>query len=175
MIYVSNHMSYLDAFIAGATIPNFLKYLGKAEILAWPGLGYLLKKFYVPVWRDDPEHRHRSMEQMNEKLKTGASFFICPEGTCNTTPELLKYFHKGAFRLAIHNQIPVVPLTFVGAADLFPRNGFMLRPGTITVYWSQPISIQGLTDADAAMLREQCMHIIRGNLLKHYPAGQYPQ
>lgn len=31
-IYISNHRSYLDAFIAANVIPNFLKYLGKAEM-----------------------------------------------------------------------------------------------------------------------------------------------
>jgi 1-acyl-sn-glycerol-3-phosphate acyltransferase len=167
LIYISNHMSYLDAFVAAAAIPNFVKYLGKAEILAWPGLGYLLKKFYVPVKRDDPENRHWSMEQMNEKLKTGASFFICPEGTCNTSGELLKYFHKGAFRLAIENKIPIVPLTFIGTANLFPRSGFMLRPGKIIVYWHQAIPTSNMSEDDIDALVSTCTDIMKHHLISN--------
>ncbi|MCW3124665.1 MAG: phospholipid/glycerol acyltransferase, partial [Bacteroidetes bacterium] len=50
-IFISNHRSLLDAMIAGAVIPNYVKFLGKKEMLKWPVLGYLLDKFYVPVER----------------------------------------------------------------------------------------------------------------------------
>ena len=44
LIFVGNHRSYLDALISGTAIKNYKKYIGKAEVLKWPVLGYLLKK-----------------------------------------------------------------------------------------------------------------------------------
>jgi 1-acyl-sn-glycerol-3-phosphate acyltransferase len=173
LVYISNHMSYLDALIAGSVIPNFVKFLGKAEILNWPGLGFLLKHFYVAVQRDDKNNRAWSMDQMNEKVKTGASFFICPEGTCNTTENLLKTFYDGAYKLAIGNKIPIVPLTFIGAGDLMPRDSIIIRPGKIVVYWSEPIDTSNMAMDDIPALKKQTTDIITANLLKHYPDRKY--
>ncbi len=172
-IFISNHMSYLDGIIAAAIIPNYIKYLGKAEILEWPVLGYVMKHMYVAVQRDDEDDRQRSMLEMTEKLKTGASFFICPEGTCNTTEDLLKYFHSGAFRLAIDNRLPLVPLTFIGTHILYPRYGLMLKPGTITVYWNRPIDTSAYTMASVEKLKIHTQQIMRTHLLKHFPEAKY--
>lgn len=172
-IFVSNHRSYLDGIVASAVIPNFSKFLGKAEILSWPVLGYIMKHLYVAVQRDDEQDRQRSMNEMREKLKTGASFFICPEGTCNTTPELLKYFHHGAFRLAIENKLPLVPLTFVNTGNIFPRHGLMLRPGTVHVYWHEPIETANMQINVIEQLEEKTKLVMRGDLLKHYLSGKY--
>lgn len=166
-VYISNHTSYLDALVAGALIRDYIKFLGKGEILYWPVLGYLLKHLYVPVWRDDSEHRAWSMEQMKEKVRTGASFFICPEGTCNTTPQLLKHFHSGAFRLAIECQIPLVIFTIVDAARLFPRKGLMIRPGKLIVYRHPPIDTSGMKEADVEKLKSRAIDIITADLMKH--------
>ncbi len=172
-VFISNHTSYLDGIIAGAVIHNFLKFLGKGEILTWPVLGYLLKHLYVAVWRDDKQHRAWSMAEMKEKLKTGASFFICPEGTCNTTTDFFTHFHSGAYRLAIDNKLPLVPLTFIGAGQLFPRNGLMIKPGKITVYWHPAIDTSQLTADDVDALKVQTIEIMRKNLLLHFPGGKY--
>lgn len=172
-IFVSNHMSYLDGIVAAAVIPNFTKYLGKAEILDWPVLGYIMKHLYVAVQRDDEADRQRSMIDMTEKLKTGASFFICPEGTCNTTPQLLKYFHGGAFRLAIDNNLPLVPFTFIGTHLRFPRKGLMLHPGKVVVYWHKPIDTSVFTKADVEALKTTVRVIMQNDLLAHFPEGKY--
>ncbi|MBL7778490.1 MAG: 1-acyl-sn-glycerol-3-phosphate acyltransferase [Chitinophagales bacterium] len=172
-IFVSNHRSYLDGIVASAIIPNFSKFLGKAEILSWPVLGYIMKHLYVSVQREDEQDRQRSMNEMREKLKTGASFFICPEGTCNTTPALLKYFHHGAFRLAIENKLPLVPLTFVNTGNIFPRHGLMLKPGTVHVYWHEPIETTAIDLTELEQLEKTTKATLMSDLLKHYPSGKY--
>ncbi len=173
LIYVSNHRSYLDAFIASASIPNYTKFLGKAEIKSWPVLGYLMDKFYVSVQRDDENDRHRSMTEMSEKLKSGASFFICPEGTCNTTYALLKHFHSGAFRLAIQHKLPLVPLTFVGSGELFPRHGLMLKPGKIVVVWHKEMDTTAFPESDYGNLRSLAIQVIEQDLCLYYPSKRY--
>ncbi|MBL0308614.1 MAG: 1-acyl-sn-glycerol-3-phosphate acyltransferase [Bacteroidetes bacterium] len=171
-IFISNHTSYLDALVAGTLIRNYVKFLGKAELLYWPVLGYLIKHLYVPVRREDSENRAWSMEQMKEKVHAGASFFICPEGTCNTTPELLKHFHSGAFRLAVACQIPLVVFTIVNAGRLFPRKGLMIRPGRLVVYRHRPIETTGMVEADVERLKEQAIALITTDL-EHESASKF--
>ena len=172
-VYVSNHRSLLDAVIAGAVIPNYLKFLGKAEMLQWPVLGYLLSRFYVPVQRHDAADRARSMAIMEEKIKTGCSFFICPESTSNTTPNLLIRFYNGAFRLSADTGVPLVPLTFVGSGEAWPRGG-LIHPGSrLIVYWHPPIPAAEFQGDRLTAGRERVESVIRADLLRHYPDGRY--
>jgi 1-acyl-sn-glycerol-3-phosphate acyltransferase len=173
-VYISNHRSLLDAVIAGAVIPNYVKFLGKAEMLQWPVLGYLLAKFYVPVQRQDSADRARSMQIMEEKIKTGCSFFICPESTCNTTTAFLTRFYNGAFRLSADTGVSLVPLTFVGSGDRWPRKGRqMIHPGKLIVYFHPAIPASEFQEDKLAAGREKVENIIRADLLRHYPSGSY--
>ena len=172
-VYISNHRSYLDGVIAGAVIPNFVKFLGKAEMLSWPVVGFLLKHYYVPVWRDDKQHRAWSLAQMEQKIKTGCCFFICPEGTCNITDDYFIHFHSGAFRLAADAHISLVPLTFIGSGERMPRNRFLIHPGKIIVYWHSAIPAVELTTDTIEQNKDKVKAIMTADLLKHYPMGRY--
>ena len=172
-VYISNHRSLLDPLIAGAVIPNYLKFLGKTEMLRWPVLGYLLGKFYVPVQRNEEADRKKSMDAMVEKMRTGCSFFICPEGTCNRGPELLTHFHSGAFRLAAETGVPLVPLTFVGAGERMPRDSYLLYPGTVTVYCHPAIAASEFQETKLTEGKERVINMIKADLLAHYPSGKY--
>lgn len=170
-VYVPNHRSYLDAMVVGSSIPNHVKYLGKAEILKWPILGFILKHYHIAVQRNDAGSRSLSLEQMNELVKSGASLCIFPEGTCNTTTSLLKKFHEGAFKIAVPNKIPIVPITVIGTGELMPRNGLMLRPGKIILYWHEPISTKDFKFEDIPMLVDKVKQTLIADLAQHYPNG----
>lgn len=170
-VYVPNHRSYLDAMVVGSSIPNHVKYLGKAEILKWPILGFILKHYHIAVQRNDAGSRSLSLEQMNELVKSGASLCIFPEGTCNTTTSLLKKFHEGAFKIAVPNKIPIVPITLIGTGELMPRSGLMLRPGKIILYWHEPISTKDFKFEDIPMLVDKVKQTLIADLAQHYPNG----
>lgn len=170
-VFVPNHRSYLDALVAGAHIPNHVKYLGKIEALRWPIFGFIVKHYNITVKRDDAGSRSLSLEQMDMLAKSGASIGVFPEGTCNTTTHLLKDFHHGAFKIAVPNQMPIVPISVIGTGELMPRNGFLLKPGKVMLYWHEAISTKGCTMDDIPMLIEKVRKVILADLEKHYPNG----
>ena len=172
-IFVGNHRSYMDALISGTVIKNYKKYIGKAEILKWPVLGYLLDKLYIPVHRDDKDHRAWSMNQLYVKAKEGASIVLFPEGTCNNTKEHLKKFHDGAFKLAIPTKLPIAVFTIIGAGELWPRDTILIKPGKIIVYWSEIIKMDEYTSVENDMekLKEKVRETMKPYLEKHYPNG----
>jgi 1-acyl-sn-glycerol-3-phosphate acyltransferase len=172
-IFTSNHRSLLDAVVAGASIPNYVKFLGKKEMLKWPVLGYLLDKFYVPVERNNKEDRTQSMRLVEEKLKSGASFFICPEGTCNRTDEFFTHFYNGAFRMSADTGIPLMPLTFIGSGDRWPRSEPRIYPGRLIVYYHVPIPASAFQGDNLESGKQQVIELMRQDLLKHYPSGKY--
>ncbi len=172
-IFISNHRSYLDALVAGVSIDNYTKFLGKAEILNWPVFGFLLKHFYIPVWRNDKQHRAWSMEQMEEKIAGGYSIFICPEGTCNTTTDFFTRFYDGAFKLAAESKINLVPLTFIATGELMPRNDLLLIPGKVSVFFHEPIPYSEIDLNDLEKIKVRVQEIMRNDLLKYYPSGHF--
>jgi 1-acyl-sn-glycerol-3-phosphate acyltransferase len=159
--------------ISGTVIKNYKKYIGKAEILKWPVLGYLLDKLYIPVHRDDKDHRAWSMDQLYVKAKEGASIVLFPEGTCNNTKEHLKKFHDGAFKLAIPTKLPIAVFTIIGAGELWPRDTILIKPGKIIVYWSEIIKMDEYTSVENDMekLKEKVRETMKPYLEKHYPNG----
>ena len=158
--------------ITGSIIPNYIKFIGKAEILKWPILGYLLKKLYIPVERDNKLGRAWSLEQLYIKAKEGASMVILPEGTCNMGPSLLKHFHDGAFRLAIDEKLPMAIMTIIGAGELWPRNQILIRPGKILVYWDYLEITEEFTSIEKLeALKDKVRTIMLTHLIQHYPSG----
>ena len=130
-IFVGNHRSFLDAIISGGFIYNYKKFIGKAEILKWPFMGFILRKLYIPVKREDKDSRKKSMEQLIEKMKEGYSMVVFSEGKSNTTDEPLLPFKDGAYSTSCETKIPIVPFVMYGADHIWPRKQFLIRPGKI--------------------------------------------
>lgn len=130
-IFVGNHRSFLDAIISGGFIYNYKKFIGKAEILKWPFMGFILRKLYIPVKREDKDSRKKSMEQLIEKMKEGYSMVVFSEGKSNTTDAPLLPFKDGAYSTSCETKIPIVPFVMYGADHLWPRKQFLIRPGKI--------------------------------------------
>lgn len=132
-IFVGNHRSMLDAIISSGFIPNAKKFIGKAEILNYPFLGYILKRLYIPVKREDKASRLWSKEQLLLKMKEGFSMVIFAEGTCNFSEKPLLDFKDGAFEASCALQIPLVPFVIDRADVLWHRNVWLISPGTIKI------------------------------------------
>jgi putative phosphoserine phosphatase/1-acylglycerol-3-phosphate O-acyltransferase len=73
-----------------------------------------------------------------ERLKSGTSIAIAPEGTRSPTPRLNR-FKKGAFHLAMQAGVPLVPVVIRNAGDVMWRGSLVIRPGTIDVAVLKPI------------------------------------
>lgn len=166
-ILIGNHMSYLDALISAVASDNYKKYIGKAEILNYPVVGYLLKKLYVPVKREEKESRKWSMEAMYNYMQDGVSMVIFPEGTCNTTPKLLKEFKDGAFSLSRQLGVPIAICAIKGAAECMPRKLLSIRPGIVQVHWLKVINPKDFNTLEE--MKATSKEIIYKKLLEFYP------
>ncbi len=138
-IYISNHNSNLDPFISGALIESDYKFIGKAEALKIPVIGYALRHLNVPVERANPEDRARSMADLAHALKQGFSLIIYPEGTRNRGNELVGAFWEGAFRLSIEYGFSIVILAAINSDQRIPPTRWLLNPGKLFYAWSEPI------------------------------------
>lgn len=162
-VYVANHISALDIVISASAMVQPMKFLAKMETKYIPMFGYMVKMLAIVVDRKNEESRKKSMLYMVQDIKNGNSIFVYPEGTRNRTDAPLKEFKDGAFRTAILAQAPIAVQTIVGAKELNPPSGLQLQPGTVEVYWSEPISTVGMTTDDVEKLKE----MVRQEMLSH--------
>jgi 1-acyl-sn-glycerol-3-phosphate acyltransferase len=147
-IYMMNHNSNLDAPAVFMKIPGPVRVLGKKELFRLPVLATAMRMGgFVPVDRSNREAAIESARTAARIAASGASFLIAPEGTRSRTGDLLP-FKKGGFHIAIDSRVPVLPITVVGAFELMPPGSFAIRPGTIEIFFHDPIETSGLQSRD---------------------------
>ncbi len=161
-IYCSNHVSYLDIVISYLIIPNYFVFMGKQELNKAPLFRIFFKEMNILVDRKSPTSAHRSLLRLTDEIKTGHSVFLYPEGTISSAGKL-RPFKNGAFKLAIEQQVPIVPITFLNNWKLLQNGGFFKshgRPGISRVVVHEPISTIGMTEDDLVSLRARVHTVI---------------
>jgi 1-acyl-sn-glycerol-3-phosphate acyltransferase len=165
-IYAANHASLFDIPAAFAGIPDRVHFIYKRELERIPIFGWSLKfgKTYIAIDRGSATDAMRSIERAADKIRSGASVILFPEGTRSSSGKLQE-FKRGAFSLAVKSGVPVVPLTINGSFRVMPRETFRIRPGTITLVFGSPIDVGKLDGKSAEIrLREE----VRSQIAQHF-------
>ncbi|MCO5238963.1 MAG: 1-acyl-sn-glycerol-3-phosphate acyltransferase [Chitinophagaceae bacterium] len=174
-IFVSNHISFLDAAIVVKTYRQPIRALGKEETAGIPVFGYIYKNAIVTVNRSSPDDRSRSVLKLKAVLQQGISILIFPEGTFNETGKPLKSFFDGAFRIAIETGTPVKPVLLLDSFNRMPYGKlFTLTPGRSRAVFMEEIPVQGLTVEDIPSLKQEVYKRMEQRLL-HYGASWVKQ
>jgi 1-acyl-sn-glycerol-3-phosphate acyltransferase len=143
VVFMANHESWLDLPALGATIPVQVRFLAKRWLFSVPFFGWGMTAMgFIPVDRPYRRTATRSFEKAATRIRAGRSLLIHPEGTRTTTESLLP-FQRGGFLVALKSGVPIVPVGIEGARGCLPRHGYLLRPGTITVRFGDPIPTAG--------------------------------
>jgi 1-acyl-sn-glycerol-3-phosphate acyltransferase len=167
-IFVANHISYMDIPPLVLISHQPIRILGKYEMVKIPVFGWIYRAAVVLVDRKNAETRSKSVRALKAALKHGISIFIFPEGTFNETPEPLKDFFDGAFRIAIETETPIKPLLLVDTLDrLHYQSILSLTPGKNRVIYLQEIPVSGMTLKDIPALRQQVYDIMDAGLRRY--------
>ena len=132
-IFCPNHVSTLDIPLILAVLPVPLQYIGKAEIAAIPIFGYFYRNNSVIVNRKNRKDAYTAFLKAGEKLQTGLSMCIFPEGGIPQANIFLKKFKNGPFRLAMEQNTTIIPITMPDNKTMFPQEYFKGRPGIVRV------------------------------------------
>lgn len=159
-VYVANHLSQLDILVLGAHLERDYRWLAKASLFRIPFLGWhLAQSGHVPVYRG--EHRQKNellAQRIHKVVEQGASLLFFPEGTRSPDGKLQR-FRVGAFRTAVRESLPVVPLVLKGTHELFVRGARDLsvhadRECSVTVLPALHATAQGDEKHRAQVLRD---------------------
>lgn len=148
-ILAGNHQSWFDVPAVAAFVPKSFHFVAKKELervfifgRAWKSAGH------ISVDRSDRESAVRSLEVAGRQLRReGSAVVIFPEGTRAADDEL-QAFKKGAFMLALHTGVPIVPFGVAGSRRIMPKGRWRVRKGPIIVHFGEPIPTAGLKPDD---------------------------
>jgi len=127
-------------------VPGANKTIAKSSFAKVPIFGWFYKRGAVLVNRKEDKSRSRSFEQMKKVLAMGMHMCIYPEGTRNRTPEPLKKFYDGAFKLSIASQKQIIPCILTGTNKAMPiHKTFYLLPTKLRMQFLSPVSPENKT------------------------------
>ncbi|WFD31834.1 1-acylglycerol-3-phosphate O-acyltransferase [Malassezia sp. CBS 17886] len=163
-IIVGNHQSQLDVLYLGAMMPKRCVMMSKKELRWAPLLGqFLALGGAVFIDRKSRSRAIATMREAGQYMKReNLALFAFPEGTRSNLPipDLLP-FKKGVFHLAIQSQIPIIPVVCENYFKLYDSRSWF-DAGTLHIACLEPISTQGLTEADT----DQLIGTVRTAMLK---------
>jgi 1-acyl-sn-glycerol-3-phosphate acyltransferase len=134
VVYIINHSSTLDMFIiAGLGLPH-TRYVAKYEFLYNPLFLVLGKASgQIFVKRQEKDKAVAALHKAYARVrKNNFSLLVAPEGT-RKHEGLIGRFKKGAFRIALDLQYPIVPIHIKGARELCPGGSLTVYPGMVSV------------------------------------------
>jgi 1-acyl-sn-glycerol-3-phosphate acyltransferase len=139
-IVLSNHASWYDVLALTAIIPKRYRFVGKKELTRVPLWGRAWQASgHIAIDRSDTNRAVESLDRAGQMVREDrSSIIIFPEGT-RTSTGALQPFKKGAFMLALHNGIELLPTAVQGTHAILPKDSWRVRPGRIIVRFGTPL------------------------------------
>jgi 1-acyl-sn-glycerol-3-phosphate acyltransferase len=169
-MFVANHTSMTDIMLMLAIEKNPFVFVGKKELTKIPLFGYFYKRTCILVDRNSTKSKKEVFNRAQQRLSSGLSICIFPEGGVYNDCDLICEFKNGAFRLAIEHQIPIIPMTFADNLKRLPYD-FLSggTPGEMRVTIHKKINTIGLELSDKNKIKNQTRTLLY-NELKSYQA-----
>jgi putative phosphoserine phosphatase/1-acylglycerol-3-phosphate O-acyltransferase len=168
-VFIFNHRNNFDAFIVVRLVERKFTGVAKKEMANNPitvSLGKLADVAFVD--RADSTSAVASLKGVQRAAKKGLSILIAPEGSRLDTTDDVGPFKKGAFRMAMAAEIPIVPIVIRNAEVIAATKGNSLHPGTVDVTVLPPISVADWTRETLDERIEEVRGLFR-ETLQHWP------
>ena len=160
-LVVSNHASYLDGPLMTAALPGRFTFVVQHGAAGWPVFGRIIRGMGVTfVNRAEARTGAAQTRGLIRRLQAGESLVVFPEGTFRDDAPGLLPFRKGAFLMAVHAGVPVVPAAIRGTRRLFGEGRRLLRWNPVSVELFAPLAPGGDHRHAMEQLRDETRAVI---------------
>jgi 1-acyl-sn-glycerol-3-phosphate acyltransferase len=170
-LLLANHISWLDIAAIHALVPQ-ARFVSKADVLAWPLLGWLIKGAgTLFIERERKRDALRVVHQVAASLQSGDTVAVFPEGTTGDGHRLLP-FHANLLQAAIATGTPVqcMVLRYSDALHaVSPAVQFLGETTLMQSFW-RVVSAQGLSVRVELLEPQGTRHADRRALAEHLRA-----
>lgn len=172
VMFVANHISWLDIYLLDAVCP--VRFVAKAEVRAWPVIGWLAVK--IGTLFIERARRHdtaRAGREVVDALRQGDCVAVFPEGT-TSNGTLLRPFHASLLQSAITSGARLWPVAIRyvhrdGTVNLSPAYVDNISFGAslfrilnepdleAEITYLEPLPVQGRSRRELAALAEKAI------------------
>jgi acyl-[acyl-carrier-protein]-phospholipid O-acyltransferase/long-chain-fatty-acid--[acyl-carrier-protein] ligase len=109
-LLVCNHVSFVDAFLVGACVSRFMRFVMHRSYYTHPALHWLFRLMQaIPIAGGHRQAVHTALAQARQALGEGQVVCIFAEGAITRTGNLLP-FKRGFERIIAGLDVPVIPV-----------------------------------------------------------------
>lgn len=170
VLYIGNHRSYFDILLTYTRCRLRTGYIAKKEMERYPLLSNWMKYLHcLFLDRSDIKQGLKTILTAADKIKSGISICIFPEGTRNKNAdesELLD-FHEGSFKIATKTGCPIIPVSMNNTAQIFEAHLPKVKPCHVVIEYGTPIYPAQLSKEDKKHLGAYTRKIIQETLEKN--------
>lgn len=169
VLFIANHISWLDIYLLNAVQP--VRFVSKAEVRAWPVIGWLAAKvgtiFIERARRHDTARANRAV---SDALSAGDCVAVFPEGTTSDGSQL-RPFHASLLQPAIdsgallwpvairyknHDGSPNTAAAYIGDLSFADSLFRVLNEPELLaeIVYLEPLPVQGRSRRELAALAE---------------------
>lgn len=168
VLYVGNHRSYFDIILTYVRVPRPTGYIAKKEMEKAPLLSNWMRNLHcLFLDRHDVKQGMKIILQAIEKVKSGISIAIFPEGTRNRQPDCLLPFHNGSFKIAEKGDVPIIPMSIVNAGAIWEDHLPKMKKATVIIEYGEPIYMKDLDKEDRKDIGKYVGNIILDTYMKN--------
>ncbi len=140
VLYIGNHRSYFDVVITYARVPGLCGYISKKEIERIPLLNIWMRYLHcLFLDRDNIKEGLAVILTAINKVKSGISICVFPEGTRNDTEEDFLPFHSGSLKIAEKSGCAIIPMALNHTEDIFEAHIPWIRKTHIVLEYCKPV------------------------------------
>jgi len=149
VLYVGNHRSYFDIILGYIAVPGITGFVAKKEMNRYPLLRIWMRYIHcLFLDRSDIRQGLQTILVGVDKIKSGISIFIFPEGTRNKSDDEFLPFKAGSLKIAEKSGCPIIPVSINHSDDIFEKHLPKIYKATAVIEFGAPIYPTAL-DKDA--------------------------
>lgn len=168
VLYVANHRSFFDILLTYVRVPRPTGYVSKVELLKVPLLRQWMKNLHcLFLDRTDIKKGMQTILEGIEKMKSGISICIFPEGSRSKEPDTFLPFHEGSFKLAQKSGCPIVPICLNNSSDIWEDHFPKIKKTHVIIEYCKPIYINELDKEDKKFVGAYVQKIISNTYFKN--------
>jgi 1-acyl-sn-glycerol-3-phosphate acyltransferase len=163
-VFAPNHYSEIDPVVMGVVswkLGRLPRFMAKASLFNLPVAGWVLRKSgQIPVARGGSVRGNGPVQAAQQLVEKGQMVVVYPEGSLTRDPDMWPMRGKtGAVRVALEQDIPVIPAAHWGTQALMARYSkkvSLFPRKTIRVKIGDPVDLSEFRDRslDSATLNE---------------------
>ena len=139
-LFVSNHVSFFDPILLGASLYRSLNYMARDTLFKTRWSSETMRTVHAfPVKRGRGDLS--AIREALRILRTGRPLVMFPEGT-RAKDKHLRRAKPGAGFIAVRSGVPVIPAYVWGSFEALPRGWKTFRPHPVRVYIGKPVYVK---------------------------------